>query len=253
MTRSPPRSRRTTRTKTPGRSKAKRATVVRRRRTPEEAKLEIVEATRRYLLKKSFHTLTIEKLMQATKIGRSAFYAYFNNVYDLAEIFIYEVAAEIEKGAGDWYADRGDPVAQIRAGLLNGIKFWEKNGPMIRGLYEASMQDRRLARIWRDKVALHPINSVAEKIQREQAAGLIGPFDAREMSIALNRFNLTYLNDRLGEGRPRNRDIILQTLERVWIGTLYGKLPAATGKTRAPRPADVSRRKTTAFTGRLAQ
>lgn len=163
--------------------------------------------------------------MRATKIGRSAFYAYFKNVYDLAEVFIYEVAAEIERGGEDWYTDGRDPASQIHAGLLNAVKFWEKNGPMIRGLHEASLQDRRLARIWRDKIATRPVERIAEKIRQKQAAGQIDPFDAREMSIALNRFNLSYLNDRFGGGRPRNRKVILQTIERVWIRTLYGRLP----------------------------
>lgn len=250
MTKRPQRARRATKAAAKKRSPARRTSPA-RRRTPEEARLEIVEAARKHLLKDSFRTLTIDKLMRTTRIGRSAFYAYFKNVYQLAEVFIYEIAAEIDRGGEDWYAGGREPVTQICTGLRHAVEFWEKNGPMIRGLHEAAMQDRRLARIWRDRVATRPVERVAEKIRREQAAGLIGPFNAREMSIALNRFNLTYLNDRFGEGRPRDRDAVLQSLERVWIGTLYGKLPAAMVRAAAkPRSSAALRHKPSATTQR---
>ena len=202
-------------------------TSSRRRRSPEEAKHEIIQVARKYLLKKNFHGLTVEKLMLTTKIGRSAFYVYFSDLYDLAEIFIHELTEKIAQGAEGWL-DRDDNTgAELKSGLWSAVLLWEANGPMIRNLYEASLQDERLSRIWRDKIAMGPINRVADKIRKDQAAGLIVSVDPLEISIALNQFNLTYLNDRFGYGRRRDKLVVLQTLERVWLGTLYGKLPAS--------------------------
>ena len=200
-----------------------RASRPRRRRTPEEAKREIIEVARAYLSKQRFRDLTVEKLMTGTRIGRSAFYAYFDDVYDLAEIFIHELAGQIESGASDWLDREGQPIERIRSALRNAVAFWEVNGRMIRALEEAAVQDERLQRIWRDKIALSPVHRVADAIRRDQVAGLIGPMDPHEMSVALNRFNMTYLNDSFGSGRRRNRDLVLATLERVWIGSLYGR------------------------------
>ena len=67
--------------------KAKRHIAPRRRRTPEEAKFEIVQVARKFLSKQPFRELTVGKLMERTQIGRSAFYAYFTDVYDLARDF----------------------------------------------------------------------------------------------------------------------------------------------------------------------
>ena len=78
------------------------------------------------------------------------------------------------------------------------------------------------------------LRSCTEAILRDQAKGLIGPMDAREMSVALNRFNVTYLNDRFGNPRRKSKDTdaatALATLERVWMGTLYGKVSLPKGK-----------------------
>ena len=193
-----------------------------RRRTPEEAKQEIIEVARGYLSRNRFRDLTVDKLMRQTQIGRSAFYVYFKDVYDLAEIFIHELAGQIESGAADWLDRDGPPIERVRLALKNAVSFWETNGGMIRALEEATTQDERLQRIWRDEVSMRPVRRVAEAIRRDQAAGLIGPLDAQEMSLALNRFNMTYLNDCFGSGRKRNSRVVLETLERVWISSLYG-------------------------------
>jgi len=201
------------------------ATSARRRRTPEEARREIIQVARKHISKHGFRDLTVDSLMRHTQIGRSAFYAYFKDVYDLAEIFIHELADQIERAGADWFDREGQPIERIRFGLRSAVAFWEAKGRMIRALEAASMQDERLQRIWRDKVALGPIRRVAAAIERDQAAGLIGPMDPYAMSVALNRFSLTYLNDCFGAERRKNKETVLGTLEHVWLASLYGYLP----------------------------
>ena len=196
-----------------------------RRRTPEQAKEEIVRVARTFLSTHAFHELTVAKLMAPTQISRSAFYAYFDDVYDLAEIFIHELADRISSDASAWFDAPGRPGERIRKALQNAVDFWQVNGRMIRALEDASAQDPRLRKIWRDSIALRPMRLVADAIRRDQAAGLIGPLDAEQMSLALNRFNMTYLNDSFGSRQARDRSIVLATLERVWIAALYGTIP----------------------------
>ena len=70
-----------------------------RRRTPDEARLEIIEVAREFLLKRPFHEMTVGRLMERTKTTRSAFYAHFKDVYDLAEVFVRELPRSIEAGS----------------------------------------------------------------------------------------------------------------------------------------------------------
>ncbi len=180
----------------------------------------------RYLAKNGFQGLTVDKLMQETQIGRSAFYVYFKDLYDLAGFFILELSGRVEEGLADWFDNSGPPLERIRAGLTNAIAFWEKNGRMIRALEAAAQQDERLRDLWRGEGAVR-VNRLTQVILRDQAAGLIGPMDAYEVAVALNRFNVTYLNDSFGGRRSKDKQKALETMERVWIGTLYGRLPAA--------------------------
>ena len=110
---------------------------------------------------------------------------------------------------------------------------------MIRALEEASWQDDKLRAAFRDEIGLRPTVLTTDAILRDQAKGLIGPMDAREMSVALNRFNLTYLNDRFGNPRrkskPTDKENALEVLERVWTATLYGKVTEPKGASRGDR------------------
>jgi TetR/AcrR family transcriptional regulator, ethionamide resistance regulator len=215
------------------------------RRTPEVARQEIIDVARAYISKRGFKDLTVEKLMRDTEIGRSAFYVYFASVNELAALFVHELSTKIEAAAAGWYRDEGDTILRIREALRSGIEFWEVNGPMIRALEEASWHDDRLRGAFRDEIGLRPIKQTTEVIERDQAKGLIGPMDAREMAAALNRFNLTYLNDRFGNPRrkskPTDKEKALEVLERVWTATLFGKVAGPKGRRRGAAPPRVRR------------
>ena len=198
------------------------------RRTPEEARQEIIDVARAYISKHGLRDLTVDKLMQGTEIGRSAFYLYFASIPELLAVFVHELAVKIEAAIGGWSDSEGDPVERIRTMTCAGVEVWEENGLMIRALEEASWGDDNLRAASRDEIGLRPTVLTTDIILREQAKGWIGPMDAREMSVALNRFYLTYLNDRFGNPRrkrkPTDKETAIEVLSRVWTATLYGKV-----------------------------
>lgn len=218
------------------------------RRTPEEARQEIIDVARAYISKHGFKGLTVGKLMRGATIGRSAFYVYFASITELATVFVHELSAKIETAGAEWFRDQGDAIHQIHETLRSGVQFWSANGPMIRALEEASWHDDHLRAAFRDEIGMRPIVQTTEVILRDQARGRISPMDAREMSVALNRFNMTYLNDRFGNPRrkskPTDKEKALEVLERVWTATLYGKVVEPKGAKRA-EPAQRVKRITT--------
>ena len=216
---------------------AAKPAVTKGRRTSEKARQEIIDAARVYISKNGLRDLTVDRLMQGTENGRSAFYVYFASIHDLATVFVHELAAAIEAVSAEWYRGEGDPLVWMRNTLRGGVEFWEANGPMIRALEEASWHDEKLRAVFRDEIGLRPIVQTTEVILRGQARGWIGPMDAREMAVALNRFNLTYLNDRFGNprrrGKPTDKEKALEVLYRVWTATLYGKVASPKRNGRA--------------------
>jgi AcrR family transcriptional regulator len=207
------------------------------RRSSVEARQEIIDVARAYIGKNGFKDLTVDRLMQGTEIARSSFYVYFASIHELATVFVHELSIKIEAAIGGWYDSEGDPIARIRTTIRGGVDFWHANGPMIRALEEASWQDDKLRAAFRDEIGLRPTVLTTDAILRDQAKGLIGPMDAREMSVALNRLNLTYLNDRFGNPRrkskPTDKDAAIEVLTRVWTATLYGEVTGPKQKRRA--------------------
>ena len=204
------------------------------RRTPDEARAEIILVARDFLMRRPFHEMTVGRLMERTQTTRSAFYAHFKDVYDLAEVFVHELSQSIEDGSAQWIRGEGEPVEEIRKSLESGIALWEAEGPLIRALAQASLRDKRLERIWRDQMAGDFAARLAKIIRRDQSAGLIPPMDAAQMAEALIQFNIAYLNARFGsdtQSRPKRAEV-LALLQRVWLGTLYGSAPPRPGRRR---------------------
>src|SRR5271170_7915744 len=111
---------------------AKTAGHAKGRRTPEEARQEIIDVARAYISKNGFRGLTVDKLMQRTEIGRSAFYVYFASIPELAAVFVHELSAKIEAAIVGWRNAKDDPLLRVRETLRGGVEFWVANGPMIR-------------------------------------------------------------------------------------------------------------------------
>ncbi len=66
------------------------------------------------------------------------------------------------------------------------------------------------------------MNAVTNRIEADQAQGLIPNFDARPLAIALNRLDVYTLSQAFGQ-RPRSKpEPVHEALARIWISTLYG-------------------------------
>ena len=81
--------------------------------------------------------------------------------------------------------------------------------------------DERLEKAWTDFLKDFD-DAATQRIEQHQAVGLIKPFDARPVAIALNRMDAFLLIHHFGR-RPRgNRESVRDAILRVWISTLYG-------------------------------
>ena len=81
--------------------------------------------------------------------------------------------------------------------------------------------DERLKKTWTNFVKDFD-DAITHRIEKHQAAGLIKPFDARPVAMALNRMNIYLIIHHFGR-RPRgNQKSVLDAIFRVWTSTLYG-------------------------------
>ena len=97
---------------------------------------------------------------------------------------------------------------------------WRDEG-VVRAVSEAAPMDRRLEKAWTSFLNDFD-NAVANRIEQQQAAGLIKPFPALPVAIALNRMDAGLVIHHFGR-RPRgNPKTVLDAMVQVWSSTLYG-------------------------------
>jgi len=190
------------------------------RRSIEAGRREILDAAAAFLSERRFRGLTVGRLMERAGISRSGFYFYFRDLYQVVEALLREMQQELLQAAMPWIEGRRGAADDVRESLARITEIWARRGPMLREISSAAPLDARLERVFREVVAqLDRI--VAEVIRREQATDRIGPLDAEETAIALNQLNLAYLNDRLGRSPQADPARVAETLERIWMRTLY--------------------------------
>jgi AcrR family transcriptional regulator len=195
--------------------------VKRRRRRPEEAEAEILDAAESFLRRRPFRDLQVANLMDATGLRRSSFYHYFRDRHDVVVRLVEKLAAELTPMNEMWFRDEEDPAASLRVGYRAVGEFWAKHGPVLRAIAEAAIHDRKVEKAHRalvDRIA----RGTADRIRADVASGRTAPLDADATARALITMSEHFLNEQLG--RPGRRDWrpAIETLSRIWLRTLYG-------------------------------
>jgi AcrR family transcriptional regulator len=202
----------------------------RRRRKPEEAERTILAAGRAFLEKHPFREMTVEGVMVRTGLSRPAFYAYFKDRYDLVTRMLEGIGGLLFALDWRWLSDTPDGtdarevlVEALRAGSRTFVEY----GPVLRAISDAAGYDARVEEVYRGGLIERLIAAVAARISRDIEAG-VSPdcLNPEQTARALVLMTERYLLDTFG--RPERRlsrretEAILDTLEEVWVRTLYG-------------------------------
>jgi AcrR family transcriptional regulator len=193
----------------------------RRRRTPEEAETEILEAARALLAERPAHEVTVGAIMAKTTLSRKSFYVYFRDRYELLTRLVEPLRAERDAIVAELWREGVDMAAGGRAALLALARLYAAHGPLLRALAEASSQDREAKRAWSE--FLEPvITGHAEKIREEVEQGRISGVDPEPTARALIGMNLQYFFDELVDNPRPDIESAADTLLTIWMRTLYG-------------------------------
>jgi len=202
----------------------------RSRRTPEEARREILDVAARFLRGRSFSEFTVQALMRETSVGRSTFYLYFSDVGALAVALVAERAADLFSASAPWLDEDeiGGPDG-IRRAIEAVVAVWIAHGPLLRALADAARHSPDVGRAWREDFIEPFVMAIAERLARELETGRSRSFAPGETARALILMNEAYLIDRLGHEPPAVEPAVaVETLTMIWTRAIYGSpLPAA--------------------------
>jgi len=195
--------------------------VRRRRRTPEAAEREIVEAAEALLREKPFRELTVDDLMRRTGLSRPSFYVYFRDRHDLVLKVVEHIGGELFSMSERWYDGTGDGPAMVREAIDGVVGVFAAHGPVLRALADAATDDQRVEAAYLALLQRF-VDATARHIEEEVAAGRVLPLDPVPTATALTWMMERYLQLQLGRATDPPVDSVTDTLTTIWSRVLYG-------------------------------
>ena len=195
----------------------------RRRRSPEAAVAEILQAAEDFLRERPFRELSVDEVMARTSLSRSSFYVYFRDRHDLLLRLIQEIGDALMQMADRWLTGTGDPRADARAALEGLSAVYSEHGIVMRAIADAARVDPQVEHFYEDLIDRFVVANTAH-IAEEIATGRIPPMDPGETARALVWASEAYLVRTLGTVPPRQpREQVVETLSAIWVRVLYGE------------------------------
>jgi AcrR family transcriptional regulator len=197
-----------------------------RRRKPRKGDLTsqaILDTAERLLETRPLDEIPVDELTSGAGVSRSTFYFHFESreavLYALAE----RITEDLYRAAAVWLRRGGEtPAVAIRRAIEATLGLWRQHGPVLRAAVRARDSDPQLRRFWAD-VARRFIDSTAEQIESERAAGLAlpPPPSARSLATILVSMNeRACFNQSLT--KPAADHEFVDTLTVIWLRTIYG-------------------------------
>ena len=193
----------------------------RRRRAPEVAEREIVDAAEALLREKPFRELTVDDLMRRTGLSRPSFYVYFRDRHDLVLKVVEHIGGELFAMSERWYKGTGDGPALVRDAIGGVVGVFSEHGPVLRALADAAADDPRVEEAYGALIQRF-VDATARHIEAEVAAGRILPLDAVPTATALTWMMERYLQLSLGRPPLVPEEQVASALTTIWSRVLYG-------------------------------
>jgi TetR/AcrR family transcriptional regulator, ethionamide resistance regulator len=194
----------------------------RRRRSPEVAEQEIIEAAEELLRERPFRELTVDEVMRRTDLSRPSFYVYFRDRHHLVLKVVERLTAESSAMADIWLKAEGESgIELIREATRGVVDVFARHGAVLSALSDAAADDPEVEAAYQGALNFF-IDAIAAHIEREVAAGIMLPCDARETARALAIMNDAYLTAVLGRNPCVEPEVVVDTICTIWVRTLYG-------------------------------
>jgi len=190
-------------------------------RKSDRTQQSILDAALDYLWTQPYRSLTVNELMSKAGSSRSVFYRYYEDLPTMMEHLLNEFEEKIMAATTAWFTEEGDPIPLLKESLGNMVKISYQYGPILRAVLDAAPMNERLENAW-TLFAKGFDDAVTHQIEQQQKAGLIKPFAARPVALALNRMDSEMVSHHFGRNPRGSQKEVRDAIIRVWIATLYG-------------------------------
>lgn len=193
----------------------------RRRRRPEEAEQEILQAADALFRERPAHDVTVMAVMKRTTLSRKSFYVYFRDRHELITRLVAPLRAELDARFTELRAQHASMRDWARASFLEVARVYGEHGPLLRALRESSGHDEDAERVWREFTD-PPTAETAALIRAETKAGRSRGLDGDATARALITMNLGCFFEQLIGKPSADPKPLVDTLVEIWERTIYG-------------------------------
>jgi len=199
-------------------TRARDAGERRRRRTPEEAEREILDAGERLLKERPLHEFTVRAVMAETTLSRNSFYVYFRDRYDLIGRLVMRLRVDVN-ATMDQFTRAKHPALAGRETLQSVARLYLENAALLSSLQEAAKSNPGAARAWSEfkSAAFDPLLA---RLREEIDSGREGDPDPEQLVATLLVMTRASFLELASEPNP-DVDRVVDTLERIWSRALF--------------------------------
>jgi AcrR family transcriptional regulator len=207
----------------PGDSKALKAQRI--RRSPEEARAEILAAAQAALAETGLATLTVDQVMRRTGMTRSSFYHYFKDLDELGVGLLEQFAQEIRDSVDPWLRGELDeePISATVHHLTAMFEVMHAHRAGVRAVAQAAGGFPAVYQRWQTRVIDYFIDLTADFIRREFARGRSRVDEPERMARALILMNNAVANDNMLRDQPDAPAAVARVLAGIWNASIYGR------------------------------
>jgi AcrR family transcriptional regulator len=191
----------------------------RRRRSPESAEREILQAAEALLAEVPFRDLTVDEVMARTTLSRPSFYVYFRDRHQLLVRLVEGIGRDLFEGASIWLEGDGDVSESLAAVAAK----YAEHGLVLGAIADAAGHDPEADSTYRALIERF-VDATAERISADVEAGRGEPLDVAETARALVWMSERYLKESLGRVPQTPVETVVATLTAIWARTLYGRV-----------------------------
>ncbi len=193
------------------------------RRTPENARAEILAAAEAALRDSDFHSLTVETLMERTGMTRSLFYHYFKSLEEIVIALFESVEAEVKGAVDAWLEgeDTADPRANTVDHLTRMYEVWREHANLMRAMEQAAGRNKEAYARWQHQIVESYIDKTEAFIRRQIRLGRSRVADPRGVAHVLILMNLAVATDQINRPVPETPARLGVLVGHVWNATVY--------------------------------
>lgn len=197
------------------------------RRSPEQARAQLLAGLEAALEESDVGELTVEAVAARAGMKRPAFYHYYSGLDELLVGLLKRYEDEIRGSVDAWLEGRVDDGGDYRQAththLGNMFEVFREHRRGVGAVAQAASGSAQVFARWQGRVIDYFIDKTAEFIAREVARGRSPVDDPKRTARALILMNNGLMIDDLTRANPDDPAVTARTSADIWNATIYGR------------------------------